>query len=108
MNRLLPLPELAKKIAYQKRKHRRVIERWLDSEVGQPTCGCILHWEWIWGTDDWIFPLDVAVASLAVKSCDKHALNFYDMIDFQEQIFNVLHRLRSESNNSIDDLEMLE
>lgn len=105
MTRLLPLEELASKIRLRRKKHKKAVEGWLDERVAQPPCGCIIHWEWIWGQGDWILPVGVAVASLTKKRCKKHPRDFFDTTGFQNTLMEVLQDMQASYKLQVDDLE---
>lgn len=105
-NRYLSLPALAEKIAVERRKHRKVIEVWLNKSVVQPDCGCRLRWEWIWGTGDWVFPLDVAVAPYPKRCCTVHPIDHFDLEEFQRVLFDLLQQFRIRTHNEIGDREL--
>lgn len=100
--RRLSTEALAEKLSRARIKHRRAIERWLDSYVNAPPCGCKLKWEWLWARGDWILPIGVAVAPLAKKRCKHHKGNYFDTEEFAEQLSEVLLTVRKNTKLGIE------
>jgi hypothetical protein len=70
MNRKLTIKQLAIHIRKEAEHHRKAIEKALNGRtVAKRSCGCLVHWEWIWSGVDWIFPDEVHVE---VEACDDH------------------------------------